>query len=118
MSCKIKGEFGFWFFIFEEPLVEGSIPSFETSGMINFKFIFFTWVLSTLSSISSSFISFISLNSLFLKGIILILFEGFKSFGWLFCFDLFSWDKSSCLGEAKKSSGNISLFIFTLFVSL
>jgi len=43
------------------PLVEGSISSLELSGIINFRFGFLIWQLSTLSSTGSSFISFISL---------------------------------------------------------
>ena len=51
------------------PLVEGSISSFELSGIINFKFGFFIWQLSILSSTGSSLISLISL---ILEGNILI----------------------------------------------
>ena len=70
-------------FTLDEPLVDGSNSSFDLSGIIIFRLVFFTCKCSKLSSKASSFIS------LKAGGIFLIVFEGFRSFGCSFCFDLF-----------------------------
>jgi len=92
-----------------EPLIEGSISSFELSGIIIFKLLFFIWGIwecSKLSSIVSSLISLIA--STF----------GFKCFGWSFwyCFIEFL-ASSSGEGKEKKSFGKI-LLLFVFIVAM
>ena len=82
-SAHIKGDGGLFGdnLTLEDPLVDGSNSSFDFSGIIIFKLVFFGWNCSTLSSKDFSLISFITLV------IIFIMFEGFNSFGMSFCFD-------------------------------
>ena len=113
----IKGELEGVYWDNLEPLVDGSISSFELSGIIIFKLFFFSWECSILSSIASSFISFISF---ILGDIIFIVFAGFKSFGWSFC-NNFGWTRFwfwSGEKSSKKSFGNIFLLIVLILDKL
>ena len=108
-SMNIKGEFDGVGVFCESllPLVEGSISSFELSGIINLRLGFFIWQLSILSSTGSSFISLMSLT---FEGSILIVWAGLSNLGWTFGAVL---DESSSVFScsAKKSFGKIFLFI-------
>ena len=106
-SMNTNGEFDGVFWECLLPLVEGSISSFELSGMINLRLGFLSWQLSILSSTASSFISFMSL---ILDGIILIVWAGLIKRGWIFGAVLLE-SSSSLSGSAKKSFGKIFLLI-------
>lgn len=107
LSLWINGEFEIVFWDNFEPFVEGSISSFELSGIIILRLFFFCCKFSTLSSIFSSFISLISF---IFGGIIKILFVGLISFGCSFWEDL-SWPILS----SKKSLGKIFLLNIFMF---